>query len=176
MFSHHHRKVRLLFALADVLLVVLAFQAAYLSRLWLPFPRDFYLPPGTKAMVLGCAMLVWPLMAIWSGLYDRLDAANPLVILRDSFRQSAASAVALVIFEFLLRLDLSRAFLGLFALYALALLILFRLNAGHLVRWVRAGFGEGHYVIVVGTNDRAQSLGRTLEQSARFGIKLVASR
>src|SRR4051812_9771022 len=156
-----------------MLLVVLAFEAAYQSRQWLPFTHNFYLEIQSKAILLGFSMLMWPLMALWGGLYDRLDAAHPWVILRDSFRQTAASAVGLVLFEFLLRLELSRMFLGLFSFYTLILIILFRLNAGRLVRWVRAGFNGGHYVLVVGTNERALALGRTLEESSPYGIKLM---
>ena len=173
MFSHHHRKVKLLLAVSDILLVILAFEAAYLSRQWLPFANNFYLETQTRALLLGYCIIVWPLMALWAGIYERLDAAHPLVILRDSFRQTAASAVAVVLFEFVLRLDLSRVFLGLIAFYALAFMILFRLNAGRLVRWVRIGLGGGHYVLVVGTNDRAVALARTLEESSAYGIRLM---
>jgi exopolysaccharide biosynthesis polyprenyl glycosylphosphotransferase len=171
--GHHHRKVRLLFALADVALVVLAFEAAYQSRQWLPLDREFFIVVETKALLVGLSMLVWPVVALWLAVYDRLDSGRPRIVLRDSLRQCITSAVIVVLIQFALRLDLSRLFLALFAVYAWALIVVFRLNAGRLVRWVRSGFGGAHYVLVVGTGDRALALGRSLEASARYGIRLV---
>jgi exopolysaccharide biosynthesis polyprenyl glycosylphosphotransferase len=61
----------------------------------------------------------------------------------------------------------------LFAVYGWALLVLFRLKAGSLVGVIRREFGAPHYVMVVGSGDRAISMGRALEASARYGIRLV---
>ena len=41
-FSRHHKRARLLFGLSDVVLIVLAFAAAYQTRLLLPVERVFY--------------------------------------------------------------------------------------------------------------------------------------
>jgi len=48
---------------------------------------------------------------------------------------------AACLFEYLLRLDLSRSFLGLFSAYAWFLLLLFRLTAGRVVGVIPRGFG-----------------------------------
>jgi exopolysaccharide biosynthesis polyprenyl glycosylphosphotransferase len=77
--------------------------------------------------------------------------------------------IAVVLFEYSLRLDLSRLFLGLFAVYSWMALCLFRLNAAHIVRAVRS---EMHYVMVAGTGERARKLGGTIEKSERYGIRL----
>ena len=58
-------------------------------------------------------------------------------------------------FEYLLRLDLSRFFLVLFSVYAWILLLLFRLLAGRLVGIIRREFAAPIYVMVVGTGERA---------------------
>ena len=55
----------------------------------------------------------------------------------------------------LLRLDLSRPFLVLFSAYAWVLLLLFRLTAGRMVGVIRREFAAPHYVMVVGTGERA---------------------
>lgn len=173
MFSRSHRKVKLLFALADVLLTALAFEAAYQLRVWLPFEQIFYLTVPVKALLLGTACLVWPLAGYWLNVYERLDSALPRRILRDSFRQSVLGGIAIVMVEFALRLDLSRAFLGFFVVFSWILLCLFRLNAGHLIGWIRREFGAPHYVLIVGLGERAERLGRLCEQSADYGTRLV---
>ena len=61
-FSRHHRKVKLLFALADVVIVALAFAAAYESREWLPLAREFYFLPPVKTLLLGGCALAWPML------------------------------------------------------------------------------------------------------------------
>jgi exopolysaccharide biosynthesis polyprenyl glycosylphosphotransferase len=172
-FSRHHRKVRLLFAVTDILLVVLAFEAAYQSRQWMPLEREFFLTIQSKALLLGASILLWPVAALWLDIYDRLDAAHPRVIFRDSFKQSAIGTIGLVLVQFALRMDLSRVFLGMLGVLTWLLLLFFRLNAGRLVRWVRSDFGGSHYVLVVGINERAERVARSLEGSESYGIRLV---
>jgi exopolysaccharide biosynthesis polyprenyl glycosylphosphotransferase len=94
------------------------------------------------------------------------------VILRDTARQCAYGALCLVLFEYVLRLDLSRFFLGLFSAYAWVLLLLFRLTAGRVVGAIRREFAAPHYVMVVGTGERAIRMAEALEQSAEYGVRL----
>lgn len=173
MFSRHNRKVRILFGISDVLLTAVAFEAAYQTRVTLSLERVFYLNVPVKALLLGFSILVSVGFGLWFGIYEKLDAAHPRVILRDTSRQSLLVAIATVIFEFLLRLDLSRSFLGLFVLYQWLALCLFRWKAGSLVGLIRREFGSFHYVVVVGTGERAGRLGAALEASKAYGIRLV---
>ncbi len=182
MFSRQHRKVRVLFALSDIVLTTAAFEAAYQTRIWLEsvpafrstfFERNFYLNVPVKALLVGFAALVWVALGYWLSVYEKLDSAHPRVILRDSFRQCGAGIVALVLFEFTLRLDLSRSFLALFAILSWTLICLFRLNSGSLVGFIRREFGSPHFVVVVGTGPRAIALANSLEQSEQHGIRLL---
>ena len=177
-FSRHHRKARFLFALSDVLLTAFAFEAAYQSRLWLgslfpQFEREFFIVVPTKALLLVSSVLAWVMVGYWLEIYDRLDSGNPRVILRDTFRQCALGFICLVLVEYLLRLDLSRPFLLLFIVYAFSSLTLFRWKAGSLVGIIRREFGAPHYVMVVGTSERALNLARLLEGSEKYGVKLT---
>ncbi|HET8548163.1 MAG TPA: sugar transferase [Bryobacteraceae bacterium] len=175
MFSRHNRKARFLFALSDVVLTALAFEAAYQTRAQLPlFEREFFIIVPTKALLLGCSVLTWVLLGHWLEIYDRLDSAHPRVILRDSFRQCTLGFIVIVLLEFLLRLDLSRFFLVLFFAYSFVLLTLFRWKAGSVVGVIRREFGAPHYVMVVGTGERALNLGRLLEHSEPYGVRLSA--
>jgi exopolysaccharide biosynthesis polyprenyl glycosylphosphotransferase len=172
MFSRQHRKVRVLFSLSDIALTALAFECAYETRTWLHLERSFFLPVTTRALVLGFSLVVFVATALWLNVYDKLDSGDPRVILRDSFRQAIYGAIGIVVFEFALRLDLSRPFLLLFVSYCWLLLFLFRLTAGRLVGIIRREFGAVHFVMVVGVGERARRLGEALERSARYGIRL----
>lgn len=173
MFSRHHRKARLLFGLSDVLLTAIAFEAAYQTRLLLPIERNFFLTVPLKALLLGAAAVTWLMLGYWLELYDRLDSAHPSVVLRDTFRQCAMGTIVLILFEFLLRLDLSRGFLLLFAFYSWAFLCLFRWRSGSVIGLVRREFGAAHYVMVVGLGPGAIRIAELLERSERYGVRLA---
>jgi len=176
-FRGHHRKVRLLFGISDVLLTALAFALAYQIRFsWagrVPgFDREFFLTRPVIVLLLGWSMVVWVALAAWWEIYDRIGAAHPRVILRDTFRQCLLGSASIVLLEFLLRLDLSRPFLGLFALFAWVFLCLFRLNAGRLLGMFRRGFMAPHYVMVVGVGEPARRIGDEIEAAADYGVRL----
>jgi exopolysaccharide biosynthesis polyprenyl glycosylphosphotransferase len=167
-----HRKARVLFALSDVLIAALAFEAAYQTRVVLHLERAFYLTVERKALVLACALAAWVAIGLWLEVYEKLDIGNPRVILRDAARQCSYGVLCLIVFEYVFRLDLSRFFLVLFSVYAWVLLLLFRLMAGRVVGVIRREFAAPHYVMVVGTGARAVHLARGLEQSSEYGVRL----
>ena len=173
MYSRHHRKARILFGLSDVVLTALAFQAAYQIRLRLRFERVFFLTPPVHALLLGYAILTWVLIGMSLGIYERLDSAKARTILRDGLRQCALAGVALVIFEYVLRLDLSRPFLAMFVAMAGVLTCLFRLNAGRLAGLVRREFAAPHHILIVGLGDRARKAAGMIEQSSDTGARLI---
>src|ERR1035441_3075793 len=167
-----HRKALVLFALSDVLIAALAFEAAYQTRLVLHLERAFYLTVERKALVLAGALAAWVAIGLWLEVYEKLDIGNPRVILRDAARQCSFGVLCLIVFEYIFRLDLSRFFLVLFSVYAWVLLLLFRLMAGRVVGIIRREFAAPHYVMVVGTGVRAVHLARGLEQSSEYGVRL----
>ncbi len=173
MFSRHYRKIKAIFGATDVLLTSVAFLAAYWTRSLLPFEKNFYLDFPVAALLLVLSALCWVGLGYWFQVYEKLDSAHPRVVLRDAFRQCALGGICVVIAEFLLRLDLSRSFVLLFAVYAWIFLCLFRINAARVIGALRREFGASHYVMVVGSGENALRLGRALEQSADYGIRLV---
>ncbi len=173
MFSGHYRKVKIVFALTDVALTTLAFIAAYQTRTRLHLEKNFFLDFPKAVLLLVVSALGLVAIGYWLSIYEKLDSAHVRVVLRDTFRQCALGAVCLVMAEFLLRLDLSRSFVLIFATYCWILLCLFRINAGHVVGVIRREFGARHYVMVVGSGEGALRLGEALEQSARYGIRLT---
>ncbi|MCZ2147758.1 MAG: sugar transferase [Bryobacterales bacterium] len=173
MYGRHHRKARILFSLSDVLLTAIAFESAYQTRTLLPFARFFEIPQPNYGLVLSFAFLVWVALGYWLGVYERLDSAHLRVIIRDTTRQCGLAIIAVVLFEFSLRMDLSRPFLALFVAYDWLLLLLFRWKAGKLVGLIRKEFAAPHFVMVVGLGARALRLGRMLEKSSDYGIRLT---
>src|SRR5260370_32703077 len=167
MFSRH-RKARVLFGLSDVILVALGFEAAYKTRVLLHLEHVFYLMPERKVLVLAVSLAAWITIGLWLEIYEKLDSSHPRVILRDAAQQCAYGALCMVVFEYAFRLELSRFFLTLFAAYAWVLVLLFRLTAGRVVGVMRREFGAPHYVMVVGTGERAIQMARGLEQSSGY--------
>lgn len=172
MFSHQHRKAKLLFGLSDILLVAIAFEGAYWSRLTLPLRHNFFFTTEKRALVLGLCILSWVLAGYWLDVYRNLGTGLRRVILADVLRQSAYGGIALVLSQFLLRLDLSRPFLGFFVLYLLTGLVVFRLASRRLVGLIRREFGALRYVLVVGLGERALRLAHQLEAAADQGVRL----
>ena len=177
-FRGHHRKIRLLFGVSDVTLIALAFAAAYSTRIVLAgrapgFDREFYLTRPEAALLLGWSMVVWVGLASWWDIYGRIDAAHPRVILGDASRQCVLGLASVILFEYLLRLDVSRPFLFSFTVYSWILLCLFRLNAGRLIGMFRRGFMAPHYVMVVGVGEAAQRIAQQIEDAAEFGARLT---
>ncbi|WP_180540941.1 sugar transferase [Nevskia soli] len=166
MFSNQARKTRILFTAADLLLTGLAFEAAYATRLSLHFHHDFAVP--SHALVLGFCVLTWMAAGWWLDVYSRLGRSGWRVILRDALRQAMLGTLGLLVFEFILRLDLSRFFLGLFAIYSSAFLLIFRLASVRLTGSVRRS--AVRYVLVVGAGEPAERLGRTLEAAPGVSI------
>jgi exopolysaccharide biosynthesis polyprenyl glycosylphosphotransferase len=172
-FSRHYRKVKAIFGATDVLLTSIAFIAAYQTRERLHLEKNFYIDFPVAALLLVLSALCWVAIGYWFDVYEKLDSAHPSVVLRDTFRQCVLGAVCLVVIEFLLRLDLSRPFVVLVAVYAWILLCLFRINAARVIGGLRREFGAAHYVMVVGSGENALRLGAALEKSSDYGIRLM---
>jgi len=172
MFSSQARKTRILFALADLGLTALAFQVAFVTRLAFArnLPGEFIFDIPAKSLVLVFCILTWVAAGWWLDVYSRLGRRGWRIVIRDAFRQAMVGALSLLIFEFLLRLDLSRFFIAIFAIYSTLILVAFRLSAMKFAGSMRK-LGKG-FVLVVGSGERALRLGRMLEQASEDGIAI----
>ena len=168
----HQRKTRVLFALADVLLAALAFTITYRIRVPLHWHFLFYLTLEQKTLILGFSFFAWVTIGMWFGVYEKLDNRHPRFILRDTVRQYAWGGLCLLIFEYALRMDLSRFFLTVYVFLTWAFTLSFRLTAGRAIGALRREFSTPYYVMLVGTGDRAIHIAETLERSAPYGVRL----
>jgi len=172
-YSRHHRKARVLFALSDVLLTALAFEAAYLTRSLLPLTHEFFLAASLKVLLFGVAAISSVVFCLWVQVYDRLDGANRYVIFRETAKQAVFGVMTMVLVDYFLKLDLSRFFLLCFVGLQFLSLLLFRLNAGSLVGMIRREFGGQHFVLIFGSGERAKDLARQIEVNAVAGTQLL---
>ena len=173
MYRRRHRKTRFLYALADIALLTLAFEAAYQTRLALPLERVFYLLPPVKVLLLGFSVLSWVLAALWQGLYEKFESRDVRLALSATTRQCLLGALAVVVLEYLMRFDLSRPFLVLFVAYAWSLLFLSRVLAPIVAGAVLKSSGARLHVVIVGLSDRALRLGEMIEQASGGQMQLV---
>lgn len=172
MFSRHQRKLRVFHLAADGVLVWLAFEAAYLTRSVLPLAHDFYFLLPVKILLLLLAVLCYWGTALWFGDYDSFDGAPRGEVMRRTLRQAAVAPVLLVLAQFVLRLDLSRLFLAIFATMAGAGLSALRWNAGPVLGWYRRRFAGEHFLWIVGTGDSALRVAKLVEDAEGYGLRL----
>ncbi|HEY3836144.1 MAG TPA: sugar transferase [Bryobacteraceae bacterium] len=173
MFSSQHRKARLLFELSDLLLTIAAFYTAYAVRAQITFLENyFFISPSERTLVIGFCLITAVALGRWLDVYEKLDSGQPAAILRDAFSQSAYLSLALLVFQYLLRLDLSRPFLGFFAIFSWLFFSLFRLLSGPLIGWVRKKFGALRYILIVGSGPRALQLAETIEAANDRGLRI----
>jgi exopolysaccharide biosynthesis polyprenyl glycosylphosphotransferase len=173
MFSSQHRKARLLFELSDLLLTIGAFYLAYEVRSQITSLENyFFIPPNERALTLGFCLITAVAIGRWLDVYEKLDSGQPKAILRDAFSQSAYLSLALLVFQYLLRMDLSRPFLGFFWIFSCIFFSLFRLLSGPLIGWVRKKFGALRYILIVGSGPRALQLAETIESANDRGLRI----
>jgi exopolysaccharide biosynthesis polyprenyl glycosylphosphotransferase len=171
-FSRNQRKLRLFHLLADGLLVWLAFEAAYGTRSYLPMARDFYFLLPVKILLLLLALLFYFGTALWFGDYEAFEGLTRRETLVRTIRQATLAPAMLVLVQFAFRLDMSRLFLALFAVYSGVGLLIFRWNAAPFLRWYRQRFTRERYLWIVGTGDSARRVAGLVEDAATYGLRL----
>ena len=173
MFSSQHRKARLLFEFSDLLLTIAAFYAAYEARTQITSLENyFFIPSNEQALVVGFCLVTAVAIGRWLDVYEKLDSGQPLAILRDAFSQAIYLSLALLVFQYVLRLDLSRPFLGFFAIFSGVFFSLFRLLSGPLIGRIRKKFGALRYILIVGSGSRALQLAGTIEAANDRGLRI----
>lgn len=172
MFSRQQRSLRPILIVSDLLLVWAALEFAYFCRSALPLQRLFYLTFAVKAGLTLFGPAAWVALGLWMGSYERPVVEPFGSIGSRSARQSLGLLVALVVYEYSQRLDLSRPFLMLVCVYSGFATAAFRLLLDELARryWTRLVLPSHLYV--AGTGEAALRVGALIEASAEFGLCL----
>ena len=174
MFRSQQRKTKILFGLSDVFLAAAAFELAYRFREHLQLDLTFYLLPDVKTLLICFSAITSVAIGYWLNVYGKVDSAELSVIFRDSFRQVGYSAIAVVLFiVFGLQAKISRVFLASFFATNWVLLTMFRLVARNLVLRVSRSLGNERHVLIVGLGERAERLGRNLENYRQHGLRIL---
>lgn len=176
MFAHQRKKIQLLFAAADAVLILIAFEAAYFTRTQLAFEHLFFLTRRTHLLMLCFCLCAWVALGSLYRVYEYLDSVNLRRLLSRTVRQSFLGVVLVVLFQYLVRLDppLSRSFLALFFLFSVFMLALFRWYSPVAISAFQRGFGNPYHVVIVGDHRKAAALADTLRVGSPFRLKICA--
>ncbi len=166
-----------MFLAADACLTLLAFEAAYHTRVQLAFERVFFLHARTHLLLAFFCAGAWVLLGSRQRTYEYLHAASARRMLGHTLRQCFFGTVLLVLFQYFLRLDppLSRSFLALFAGFDFVLLAIFRWNAPRLIGAFQRGFGAPYHIVLVGAPDRTNRLETLLLNGSPFRMQISAT-
>ena len=112
------------------------------------------------------------------GSFDRLHeflyATNRFRLLQTTLRQVLLGTGAIVLFQYLLRLEISRSFILLFLFFDLSLLAAFRWFSPRLVSNFQREFGALYHVLLVGPEERTQELENIVCLNTPFRIEVTA--
>lgn len=175
-FSRQHRKTRPFFILVDLLLIALAFEAAYATRSHLPLARPFFLSGSTKALLILSASLAWTLAGLWLGLYETLLRGRWQSLVLGALRQGLWAIAGVVVLQYVQRPEeysLSRPFLALLFLYGTISLLGFRLIVRAVAPRILGADAARRYVYVAGTGEAALRIARLIENSQSLGLSLA---
>ncbi len=175
MFAHQRKKIQLLFAVADALLTVGAFEAAYAARQQLTFQRTFFLELNTHILLIAVCVVTWVALGAFQRVYEYLDSATTRRLLPGTFRQALIGTVVVVLVQYLLRLDLSRSFLFLFFSFNLLLLLVARLTMPKVIGAFQRDFGKPYHLVLVGSSSKTTALAERLREGSPFRLEIVAT-
>jgi exopolysaccharide biosynthesis polyprenyl glycosylphosphotransferase len=172
-FAHQRKKIQLLFAFADAVVTVAAFEAAYATRQHLSLDRIFFLLPDIHILLLALAAIIWVALGAFQRVYDYLDSAKASRLLPGTLRQSLIGTALIVLVQYLLRLDLSRSFLFLFFAFNILLSLLTRLLMPRVIGAFQRGFGSPYHVVLVGSDRKTSLLADRLRHGSPFRLEIV---
>ena len=171
-FSRQQKKLRPLLALGDAFVFWLAFEAAYWTRSQLPLPFEFYFTAPIYALLQAATIAFGVASGWWLGALDRAITAPRSRLAIDALKQAAAATTALVLFQYVQRLDVSRPFLAFLGAYACSGLFLFRtLFRLAAARWSATPLSR-RVIWIAGASPAAGRIARLLENNRAYGLWL----
>lgn len=173
MFRSQRRKLKILFGFADALLTASAFGLCYRVREFLPFYHEFYLTVNQGPPLLAFCVLTWALIGYWLDVYGKLESVRVRAIARDSFRQAGWGGLALIVLVFVVKLDISRFFLGTFIITSWVFLTWFRIGTRNWVSSISRQLHVERNIFIVGVGASAEALGRSLEAFHGHGVRIL---
>lgn len=169
--------------LGDSLIIIACFFTAYYGRdslkywnrvyhLGLPFERGGLAPLNDYFTVLLVALLAYGLVLSFLGAYSSMRLSSSLRLLRISFVSSLIVFITLAATLFLLRMDLSRSFIGLFCSLVALTLTAERYVVLELLRFWRRRGRNFRNIIVAGVGDQALKLANEISLRPELGVRI----
>jgi exopolysaccharide biosynthesis polyprenyl glycosylphosphotransferase len=179
-FDRRSKFLSLVTLLQDLMVICIAFGAAYLLRTLLVqfeffharlpgiYPFAHYLP-----LLLGLLAL-WAMTGYFGSFYRDLELSNPIRIGANLLYQSLVVLVLAYAGLYLLkRTDISRTFVMVVGGVMFASLLAGRAISHSGVYWMRERLNRYHYCVVVGCGSRAREVAGLIEDSRGSGMRLV---
>ncbi len=157
-----------------MLLTIAAFEIAYAVRADLPLHFVFFLRPDIHLLLLVFCAVVWISLGFFYRIYEFLYSSNLLRMLNNTIRQCILGVAAVVVFQYLLRLDLSRGFLLFFLLCNLSLLAAFRGLSPPFVAYFQRKFGAPYHLVLIGNDQRTREFEKMVCRDTPFRIAVIA--
>lgn len=190
MLKHHWLFISRLERLFDNIIVVLSFLCAYHFRDELVSTLDHMLvlfgyaaplaenaqalaPIEDYMIVLGVALPVYNAALSALGGYSSMRFSSWFRLLRLSTLASLGTFSAIASTLFLLKLDLSRSFVGTFTFVCAVLLFVERLIVLRLLRYFRARGRNYRNLLIYGTGKQAQEIYYEMLKQPEVGVKVV---
>jgi exopolysaccharide biosynthesis polyprenyl glycosylphosphotransferase len=185
MLKQNWRLISRLERIGDNVIILAAFFAAYYGRdslifwndildLSLPFAGEVLAPIKDYALVLLVGLIGYAVMLNLMGAYGSMRLSSVWRLFRISFMSGCGVFLILASALYLLKLDISRSFLGLFIVLSSCGLTLERYLVFKFLRYWRRKGRNFRNVIVCGIGEQAVRIARELTRRPELGIHIRA--
>jgi putative colanic acid biosynthesis UDP-glucose lipid carrier transferase len=168
---HRHFSFRLG---SDLILLTLSFRlSSYWARLHAAVAAPFWSLTGGELVLLAALLAVWVVSSRVTGLYDEFRPRVATSDLSLTLKNTAVQVMASIVLLFVLKtLVLNRYFIGLYALFQVAVLVVWHGLSLPLLRRVGfKGLRPGN-LLIVGGGRVAREFGEMLSSSTRLGVRV----
>lgn len=173
MFTRLQRFYNSIKLVADVVTLAVAFGLAYLTRFAGPLGYDSIPPVGDTLVILGAALVLFPLTFRQANLYTTNRARTHLSEVFEVFKSTIIGTTLLVALTFFFYERYSRTTIALFTVYAFAGVSTVRLVfRGVFNELRRRGFNEKR-ILVVGAGELGQRVVETIESHRELGFTVM---
>jgi len=130
-------------------------------------------PVTDYLVVLGFSIPLYNSVLTMLGAYRSMRLSRPLQLLRLAAGASIVVFVLLGALLYIMKLDLSRSFVGLYCTLSGILIFALRMAALSVLRFFRLRGKNFRNLIIVGTGEQASELAKSVEVHPELGIRLV---
>ncbi|MGO9832047.1 MAG: undecaprenyl-phosphate glucose phosphotransferase [Myxococcaceae bacterium] len=174
MFGRLQRFYNSIKVATDVVVLAVAFALAYLT--WFTWTHHRPEPPWRDSLVtLGLALVLLPFAFRQAHLYATNRARTNVEEVFEVLKASLTATLLLVALTYFLRERYSRATLGLFLLYAMALVSATRLTFRAVLAAIRRRGYNLKSILLVGTGSLGERVVDTIEGHRELGFRVVGA-